>query len=199
LARFLQGGRRARWLAASFALACAIDASAAPEIYRVEADLSSTEFSVNQFGLFKQHGRFGRTEGTIVLDPEGHAGSIDLVVDATSVETGWDARDAWLRSEYMFDVAHYPVMHFRSTQLVFDQARLIGIVGLLTLRDVTRPIMLKIERMQCGRELEGGREGCGAGAVSTIKRSDFGLTFALGLVGDDIDLSFQVTAVRVRP
>jgi polyisoprenoid-binding protein YceI len=64
---------------------------------------------------------------------------------------------------------------------------------------VTRPIVLKIERMQCGREPDGGREGCGAGAVSTIKRSEFGMTYVLGLVGDDIDLSFKVTAFRVRP
>jgi polyisoprenoid-binding protein YceI len=186
-------------IVASSAFAHAAGAGAAPEVYRVEADLSSTEFAVSHLGLFKQHGRFGRTEGTIMLDPEDHAGSMDLVVDATSVDTGWNARDAWLRSEYMLDVAHYPVMRFRSTQLVFDQTRLIGIAGLLTLRDVTRPIVLKIERMQCGREPDGGREGCGAGAVSTIKRSEFGMTYMLGLVGDDIDLSFQVKAFRVRP
>jgi len=185
--------------AAASAFAHATGAVAAPEVYRVEADLSSTEFAVSHLGLSKQHGRFGRTEGTIVLDPEDHAGSMDLVVDATSVDTGWNTRDAWLRGEHMFDVAHYPVMRFRSTQLVFDQTRLIGIAGLLTLRDVTRPVVLKVERIQCGREPDGGREGCGAGAVSTIKRSEFGMTYVLGLVGDEIDLSFQVTAFRVRP
>ena len=185
--------------AAASAFAHATGAVAAPEVYRVEADLSSTEFAVSHLGLSKQHGRFGRTEGTIVLDRGDHAGSMDLVVDATSVDTGWNARDAWLRSEHMFDVAHYPVMRFRSTQLVFDQTRLIGIAGLLTLRDVTRPVVLKVERIQCGREPDGGREGCGAGAVSTIKRSEFGMTYVLGLVGDEIDLSFQVTAFRVRP
>jgi polyisoprenoid-binding protein YceI len=114
------------------AFAHATGAGAAPEVYRVEADLSSTEFAVSHLGLSKQHGRFGRTEGTIVLDPEDHAGSLDLVVDATSVDTGWNARDAWLRGEHMFDVAHYPVMRFRSTELVFDQTRLIGIRGLLS-------------------------------------------------------------------
>jgi polyisoprenoid-binding protein YceI len=186
-------------VSAALAFAYATSAGAAPEVYRVEADLSSTEFAVSHLGLFKQHGRFGRTEGTIMLDPEDHTGSMDLVVDATSVDTGWNARDAWLRSESMLDVAHYPVMRFRSTQLVFDQTRLIGIAGLLTLRDVTRPIVLKIERLQCGRAADGGREGCGADAVSTIKRSEFGMTHVLGLVGDDVDLSFQVTAFRVGP
>jgi polyisoprenoid-binding protein YceI len=185
--------------AASFAFAHATGAGAAPEMYRVEAGLSSTEFAVTHLGLSRQHGRFGRTEGTIVLDPEDRAGSMDLVIDATSVDTGWNARDAWLRSEYMFDVAHYPVVRFHSTQLVFDQTRLIGIVGLLTLHGVTRPIDLKIDDMQCGRMPDGGREGCGAGAVAKIKRSEFGLIHVLSLVGDEIDLSFQVTAFRVRP
>jgi polyisoprenoid-binding protein YceI len=182
--------------AALFAFAHGTSATAAPDTYRVDPELSSTEFAVSHLGLSSQRGRFGRMEGTIVIDPEGHTGAIDFVVDATTVDTGWGARDAWLRGEDMFDVAHYPVMRFHSTQLVFNQERLIGIAGLLTLRGVTRPVILKIERMQCGSDPDGGFEGCGAGAVSTIKRSEFGLTYALGLVGDDIDLSFQVTAFR---
>ena len=183
--------------AALFAFARVEIAAAAPDTYRVDSELSSTEFAVSHLGLSTQRGRFGRMEGTIVIDPEGHTGAIDFVVDATTVDTGWGVRDAWLRGEDMFDVAHFPVMRFRSTQLVFNQDRLIGMAGLLTLRDVTRPVILKIDRLQCGRDSDGGREGCGAGAVSTIKRSDFGLSYALGLVGDDIDLSFQVTAFRV--
>ncbi len=184
--------------AAMFPLVHGTLAAAAPDTYRVDPELSSTEFAVSHLGLSTQHGRFGRMEGTIVLDPEGHTGSIDFVVDATTVDTGWSARDAWLRGEDMFDVAHFPVMRFHSTQLVFNQERLIGISGLLTLRDVTRPVILKIDRMQCGRDPQGEREGCGAGAVSTIKRSEFGLNYAKGLVGDDINLSFQVTVFRNR-
>jgi polyisoprenoid-binding protein YceI len=117
-------------------------------------------------------------EGTIAIDAEEHTGAMDFVVDATTVDTGWGARDAWLRGEDMFDVARFPVIRFHSTQLVFNQNRLIGISGLLTLRDVTRPVSLRVEHMQCGRDPDGGREGCGADAVSTIKRSDFDLPCA---------------------
>jgi len=183
----------------AFALACATDTSAAPEALQVEPEFSSTEFAVSYLGFARQHGRFGRTEGTIVLDPDDHTGSVDLVVDATTIDTGWDLRDAWLRSEHMFDVARYPVIRFRATQFVFNQTGLIGISGMLTLRDVTRPVVLKIERMQCGPEADGAHERCGAGVVSTIKRSDFGMTSALGLVGDEVDLSFHVTAYRLQP
>ena len=169
---------------------------AAPESYRVEAQMSSTEFAVTHLGLSRQRGRFGRTEGSILIDPQEHSGTIDLVVDATSIDTGWAVRDAWLRGEDMFDVARFPVVRFESTQLVFNQERLIGISGLLTLHGVTRPVVLKIERMQCGVIPDSGREGCGAGASASIKRSDFGLNYALGLIGDDIDLNFQVVAYR---
>jgi polyisoprenoid-binding protein YceI len=171
--------------------------AAAPEVFLVEPEASSAQFVVTHFGVFKQRGRFGGTQGTIILDAEQRSGNIDLVIDATSIDTGWHARDAWLRGEEMFDVARYPIVQFRSTKLVFDQARLIGIAGLLTLHGVTRPIELKVERMECGSEIA-EREGCGADAVSTIRRSQFGMDYALGLVSDEVELSLQVTAHR-RP
>jgi polyisoprenoid-binding protein YceI len=171
---------------------------AAPDSYRVETELSSTNFAVTHLGISKQRGHFGRTEGSIVLDPQEHTGIIDLTVDATSIDTGFGIRDAWLRGDDMFDVARFPVIRFRSTQLVFNQDRLIGIAGLLTLHGVTQSVVLKIERMHCGVIPDSGREGCGAEASSTIKRSDFGLTYAMGLVGNDIDLTFEVVAYRTQ-
>jgi polyisoprenoid-binding protein YceI len=183
----------------ALALACATEASAAPEVFQVEPEFSSAEFAVSYFGFARQHGRFGRTEGTIVLDPEDHTGSVDLVVDATTIDTGWSLRDAWLRSEHMFDVARFPVVRFRATQFVFNQTRLIGISGTLTVRDITRPVALRIQHMRCVPEGDSAHESCGAGVASTIKRSDFGMTSALGLVSDEVDLTFHVTAYRAQP
>lgn len=174
-------------------------AHAEPQVFEVEPEASSAEFSVNQLGVFPQRGRFGRTSGTIVLDAERRSGSFDLIVDATSVETGWSVRDDWLRGESMFDASRYPMMRFRSTGLVFAQGKLVAVVGLLTLRDVTRQVSFRVERFQCGPGPDGLHEGCGAGAQATIRRSDFGMTSALGLVDDEVELSFQVSASRVRP
>src|SRR5207244_9651260 len=149
--------------AALLALGFAAAAAAAPVVYRIEPEFTYAEFAVSHIGLSRQRGHFGRTNGTIVLDPEQHSGSIDFVVDATSIDTGWNVRDEFLRGEAMFDAAHYPVVCFRSTQLVFDHEHLIGVVGELTLRDVTRPVALKVERLECGKEPDSGRDGCGAG------------------------------------
>jgi polyisoprenoid-binding protein YceI len=186
-------------LAAAWWLGQASNATAAPEVFRIDPALTQAEFAVAHFWVTKLRGRFGRTQGTIVLDGDGRAGSIEFAVDATSVDTGWSARDDFIRGERMFDAARYPVIRFRSTQLTFDRARLIGAAGELTLRNVTRPIAVKVERLECGPEPGGGREGCGVAVVSSIKRSDFGMTFALPFVGDEIDLAFHLTAFRVAP
>jgi polyisoprenoid-binding protein YceI len=168
-----------------------------PEVYRVDPELTSAQFAVSHLGLSMQRGHFGRMRGTIVLDPDAHTGRIDFIVDASSIDTGWAARDAFLRGEDMFDTARYPVVRFRSTRLDFDSARLVGVFGELTMHDITRPVELHVARLDCGKDPESGRDGCGAEVDAIIKRSDFGMNYALGIVGDDIGLSFQVTAFRV--
>ena len=182
--------------AVPFAVAAA---GVAPEVYRVDPELTNAQFAVGHMGLSMQRGHFGRTRGTIVLDPESHTGRIDFVVDASSIDTGWAARDAFLRGEDMFDTARYPVVRFRSTRLTFDSVRLIAVAGELTMHNVTRPVELRVAHFDCGRDPDNGREGCGAEVDTVIKRSEFGMNYALGMVGDDIGLTFQVTAFRVPP
>jgi len=186
-------------IVACLAITVVTEASAAgagQQTYRIEPELTSAEFAVSHLGLSKQRGHFARTRGTIVLDPQAHDGRIDLVIDATSVDTGWPARDEFLKGEDMFDTARFPVVTFRSTQLTFDDSRLVAVAGELTMHNVTRTVVLSVGRIDCGRTPD-DREGCGADVATTIKRSEFGMSYALGLVGDEIDLSFQVTAFRV--
>jgi polyisoprenoid-binding protein YceI len=160
--------------------------------------LTRAEFAAAHFWVAKLRGRFGRTGGTIVLDADGHAGSIDFTVDATSVDTGWSVRDNFIRGADIFDVAHYPTMRFRSTQLIFDRVRLVGAAGELTLHNVTHPIRVRVERLDCGPEPASGHEGCGVAVVASIKRSEFGMSLGLPFIGDDIDLWFHLSAFPPR-
>jgi polyisoprenoid-binding protein YceI len=185
-------------LAACGILAQPDDAKAGPEVFRIEPGESRAEFTVNHFWVTTLHGRFVRAHGTIVLDSEGRNGSIDFAIDADSVDTGWSVRDDFIRSELMFDVSRFPEVRFRSTQLVFDRTGLIGASGDLTMHNVTRPVAVKVERMDCRHETATA-DRCGVAVISTVKRSDFGMSFALPFVGDDIDLAFQITARRVAP
>ncbi len=186
-------------LAACALLMQGAHAAAGSEVFRIDPAQTRAEFAVDHFWVSTLRGRFGRAHGTIVLDADSRAGSIDFSIDADSVDTGWSIRDDFIRSERMFDASRFPEVRFRSTELAFDQASLVGAKGELTMHNVTRPVAVKVEGMECRRDGRAGGDSCGVAVVSSIKRSDFGMTFGLPFVGDDIDLSFHLTAHRVSP
>ena len=164
--------------------------------YRVVPEVTTVGFAVSQLGIATQGGRFERTSGTIVLDAGANAGSIDLVVDAASVNTGWNLRDAFLKSAAMFDAERYPAIRFRSTRLAFDGTRLVAVDGDLTLHGVTLPVRLDVTRVDCGSPSAAMR-GCDALVTGRVSRRAFGMSFAYPLIGDEVALDFAVTAVRV--
>jgi len=185
-------------IATSQAIAHADNAACAPEVFRIEPEATRAEFAVDHFWVTTLHGRFARASGTIVLDSAEHAGSIDFIIDADSVDTGWTLRDDFIRSEHVFDVSRFPEMRFRATRLAFDQSTLVGASGQLTMHNVTRPVAVRIERMECAAEPPEDHR-CGVSVVSSIKRSDFGMGLGLPFVGDAVDLSFHLSARRVSP
>src|SRR5215468_2790092 len=100
---------RMAWRAVALAIAAlAISGESAAATFRVATAETNVGFSVSNFGIGTHEGRFDLTWGKITLDPERHSGSIDFVVDVGSVNTGWDLRDAFLKSDLMFDVERYP-------------------------------------------------------------------------------------------
>jgi polyisoprenoid-binding protein YceI len=181
----------AAWLAAS------ATARADPGVLLVDADLTRARFAVEYLGIATAQGRFGRTSGTIDMDAQQKVERIDLAIDTESVDMGWDLRDAFVRSEVMFDVQRFPRLRFRSTHVAYAGARLVGVEGDLTLRGVTRPVRLDVTRVECAIRPDDGREACGATVTGRISRRAFGMDFAYPLIGDEVALEFEVTALRV--
>jgi polyisoprenoid-binding protein YceI len=182
-------------------LACALGASesvAGPLVFRVDPDRTTARFAVAQLGVEKEHGRLGRTTGTIRMDAQRRVERVDFEIDTRAVNTGWDLRDAFLRSGVMFDTDRYPRMEFRSTRIVYDGARLTTVEGDVTLRGVTRPVRLAVKRLECAARGEDGDETCGAEVVGRISRGAFGMDFLYPLIPDEVDLEFHVTATRGR-
>jgi polyisoprenoid-binding protein YceI len=188
--------------AATLLLLCALGeggpAQGAPPDLRVDPDRTSARFAVAQLGVEKEHGRLGRTTGTIAMDAQHRVERVDFEIDTRKVDTGWDLRDAFLRSGVMFDTERYPRMHFRSTRVVYDGARLAAVEGDVTLRGVTRPVRLEVNRLECATRAEDGGETCGAQVIGRISRSAFGMDFLYPLIGDEVDLEFVVIASRGR-
>jgi len=188
--------------AALLLLLCALGASegvrGGTTVLRVDPDRTSARFAVAQLGIEKEHGRLGRTSGTIVMDAEHRVERIDFEIDTRAVDTGWSLRDAFLRSEVMFNTDRYPRMHFHSSRVVYEGARLAAVEGNVTLRGITRPVRFDVTRLECATRAEDGGETCGAEVVGRISRGAFGMDFAYPLIGDDVDLEFVVTASRAR-
>jgi polyisoprenoid-binding protein YceI len=185
------------WAGALLALACAVvPAAAAPVTYRVDPTATVARFSVLHLGVIPAHGRFAQISGRVVLDAEAAAGSIDLDIDAASVDTGFRLRDAFVRGENMFDAERHPLVRFRSTRLVFSGHRLARVEGALTLRGITRPVVLTVASLMCAAPSGGARDSCDAEAHGTILRREFDMDFAWPLIGDEVDLDFQIRATR---
>ena len=181
------------------ALTALVPAAARPgDVYRVDPERTSVAFAVTQLGVFVQNGRFGRAHGRIAYDADAEAGSVDLVVDTGSIDTGWDLRDRFVESENMLDAAHHPKLEFRSTAMRFSGHRLVAVEGALTLRGVTRPARFDVRNVRCGTDASEGGERCEAEIVGRISRRAFGIDYAYPLVGDEVVLTFAVSALRLR-
>ena len=168
------------------------------DVYRIDPERTSVAFEVTQLGVFPQSGRFGRAHGRIAFDSATEAGSVDLIVDTASVDTGWDLRDRFVRSENMLDAAHHPRLEFRSTAMTFADHHLVAVEGALTLRGVTRTVRLEVRNVRCGPLASEGGERCEAEIVGHISRRAFGIDYAYPLVGDEVLLTFAVSAERQR-
>ena len=167
-------------------------------VFRVDPDLTRARFAVLELGFSKQVGRLGRTSGTIVFDARQEIERIDLEIETASVATGWAPRDAFLRSEVMFDAGRFPKLQFHSTGLHYDGTRLKGIEGEVTLRGVTRPVRLDVTRLECRSRPGDGRETCDAKVSGRLSRAAFGMDFGYPLIGDDVELEIVVNVFRIR-
>ena len=162
--------------------------------YQLDPDRTLTQFEIDQLWLFTQHGQFERARGTLEYDVERHSGSLEVVIDAGSLDTGNDERDTALRGTGWFDVSRHPSITFRSQRFIFEQDRLAAIEGELTMLGVTQPLRLEIARIKCGANQASRKRGCRADASGTLQRSRFGMHTSLPLVGDEVRLRIQAEA-----
>lgn len=166
------------------------------ESYTVDPRHTFPTFEVMHLGYSTQRGKFTRTSGKIELDRAAKRGAVDIVIDAASISTGEPKLADHLRSEDFFHVAQHPTISFKSTRLHFDGDQLASVDGNLTLRGITQPVSLTVEHFHCAPHPMLKREVCGADATAVIKRSDFGVKYAIPAVADDVKLVLSIEAIR---
>jgi polyisoprenoid-binding protein YceI len=182
-------------LAASLAgaLACL---PAAAESFSVDSRHTFPSFEVNHLGFSIQRGRFNRTSGKITLDTAEKKGSVDITIDAASIDTGLDKLEQQLRGEDFFNVARHPAITYKSEAFIFEGDKVKSVAGNLTLLGVTRPVTLTAAYFNCADHPMTKKKACGGDFVATIKRTDFGMKYAVPAVADEVTLRIQVEAFR---
>jgi len=153
-------------------------------------------FEVNHLGFSTQRGRFDRSSGKVTLDVAAKKGSLELTVDTTSLDMGFDKWNEHMKGGDFFNVAIFPSMRFTSDKLVFNGDQLVSAEGQLTLLGVTRPVTLTISDFKCGNHPMTHKAMCGANISTAIKRSDFGMSKFLGAVSDEVRIFSPVEAAK---
>jgi polyisoprenoid-binding protein YceI len=171
---------------------------AAQETYAVDPVHSQPQYEARHIGFAVQHGNFGKMTGKVMLDRAAKKGSVDLIIDATSIRSNDPRLDATLKGDRFFNVEKYPTLTFKSSNVTFDGDRVVGIDGDLTMLGVTKPVSFKVANFNCGENPFNKKAMCGADATATIKRSEWGITNGLQVnnPSDDIKLIVPIEAYK---
>ena len=168
----------------------------AADSYTVDSRHTWPVFEVSHMGFSTQRGRFNNSSGKIMLDTAAKKGSVELVIQAASIDMGLEKWDEHMKSDEFFNVAQYPTMRFVSDKLVFDGDKVVGAEGSFTLLGVTKPMTLTLSNFRCAPHPMNKKHTCGADATATLKRSEFGMTKFLPGLGDEVKISVPVEAVK---
>lgn len=183
-------------LAAAFTAALACAPAIAAESYTIDSRHTFPSFEVPHLGVSLQRGRFNRTTGKVTIDPAANAGTAEIVIDAASIDTGLDKLEEHLRAEDFFNVAAHPTITFKGDRFAFEGENVKSVSGELTMLGVTRPVTFNATHFACAIHPMAKRKLCGGEFVATLKRSEFGMKYAIGMVADEVKLRIQVEAFK---
>jgi polyisoprenoid-binding protein YceI len=173
-------------------------AIAVPVTYDVDPNHTYPSFEADHMGgLSVWRGKFDKSAGKIVLDKDKSSGTVDITIDATSIDFGLAKLNEHAKSAEMFDVTKFPTATYKGRLANFKDGAPTEVDGQFTLHGVTKPVKLTINQFKCAVNPMSKKEVCGADASATINRSDFGVNY-----GDkygfkqEVKLQIQVEGIR---
>jgi|HubBroStandDraft_5_1064220.scaffolds.fasta_scaffold247499_1 polyisoprenoid-binding protein YceI len=169
--------------------------------WAIDPNHSEVSFTVGHLVVSKVRGRFDAYSGTIVTDDALDGSSVDVTIDAASVDTHMPVRDKQVRSDQFLDVEHFPSITFGSTAVRNEQGRYF-VDGNLTIRGTTRPVTLDLTVNGFSPDTFGAIRSSFS-ATTKIDRTDFGVSFNAPIPGldkamllsDEVVLTMDVEAV----
>ena len=195
--------QRSLVFAAAAIASSAASVGAQSTAWTIDSAHSTAEFSVRHMMVSNVKGAFGSISGTANWDGKNlSTASVQVVIDAASIDTRDPKRDAHLRSADFFDVEKFPTLTFKSTKIEPAGAGQAKMTGDLTIRGVTKSVVLDVTGPTPEiKDLSGGVR-LGASATTTISRKDFGLMWNRALeaggvlVGDEVRITIEVELIK---
>ena len=170
--------------------------------WEIDSSHSSLQFSVRHLVIAKVRGSFARWSGTIqVPDGDFSKATVDVTIDASSIDTGVADRDGHLKSPDFFDASQYPELRFVGKRVQPRSGTDIDVVGDLTIKGTTREVVLRVEQHGQAKD-PWGNVRTAFTAKTSIDRKDFGLTYNQVLetggvmVGDRVEIEAEIEAVK---
>jgi polyisoprenoid-binding protein YceI len=166
----------------------AVGAHAEEARYTLDPTHTYPSFEADHFGVSKWRGKMDHSSGTVTLNRAAHSGTVNVTIDLRSIDFGLEALNSWAVGPEFFNAAQYPQATYvgRFTQFKGDVPTHVD--GQLTLHGVTRPMSLTINSFACKPHPLLKREWCGADALGTFQRDQFGLS-----AGKDYGFNMGVT------
>jgi polyisoprenoid-binding protein YceI len=164
---------------------------------------SHASFSIRHLVISNVRGEFGKMSGSVTLDEKDVTKSkVEATIDATTIDTREAKRDEHLRSPDFFDVANHPTITFKSTKVEKDGKNGLKVTGDLTMRGVTKPVILKVAGPTAEIKDPWGNPRRGVSATTKLNRNDYGVAWSKTLegggavVGNDVAIELEVEMVK---
>jgi polyisoprenoid-binding protein YceI len=174
----------------------------AAQTWQIDKAHSDIHFTVRHMVITKVRGRFLKWDGTLTLDEQDWSKSrVEVAIDAASISTNDEKRDAHLRSADFLDAEKFPKLTFKSTKVETGKGDKLFVTGDLTIRDVTKAVTLEVEKLGKAKDPWGNNKIAFNGKVA-IQREEFGAKWNQALetggvlVSDRVDIELEVQAVR---
>ena len=174
-------------------------AAAAPVTYNVDPDHTFPSFEADHMGLSIWRGKFNKTAGKVTLDKAAGQGTVEVTIDAASIDFGHGKLNEVAQSPDVFDVAKYPQATYKGQLEGFANGVPSRVVGNLTLHGTTRSVVLQINSFKCMPHPLYKREVCGADALTVLNREEFGMDAGKPYgFSMDVTLRIQVEAIATE-
>jgi polyisoprenoid-binding protein YceI len=186
-------------LAAMFSL----PGAAATSQWKIDPPHSSAQFAVRHLTISTVRGAFTKVSGTVQLDDQDITKwSVDVTIDAASLDTRVPDRDADLRSDNFLDIAKYPTITFKSKKIEQAAPGKLKVTGDLTIHGTTKEVVLDVDGPTTPIKDPWGNQRAAINATTKINRQDFGVKFNAKLdngglvVGDEVSITIDAEMVK---